>query len=55
MQDETAPSPARASTTPRSTAPASCALAPAATEREAQDFVAAVRREHADATHNCYA
>jgi uncharacterized YigZ family protein len=32
-----------------------CALAPAATEREAQDFVARVRREHADATHNCWA
>lgn len=32
-----------------------CALAPAATEREAQDFVAAVRREHPDATHNCFA
>src|SRR3954470_20131833 len=32
-----------------------CALAPAATEKEAQDFVASVRREHADATHNCYA
>ena len=32
-----------------------CALAPAATEQEAQDFVAAVRKEHADATHNCFA
>ncbi|GAQ52761.1 YigZ family protein [Streptomyces acidiscabies] len=32
-----------------------CALAPAATEREAQDFVAAVRKEYADATHNCWA
>lgn len=32
-----------------------CALAPAATEREARDFIAAVRREHADATHNCWA
>ncbi|MFD7551368.1 YigZ family protein [Streptomyces sp. NPDC059578] len=32
-----------------------CALAPAATEREAQDFIARVRREHADATHNCSA
>ncbi|WP_221358581.1 YigZ family protein [Streptomyces beigongshangae] len=32
-----------------------CALAPAATEREARDFVAAVRKEHADATHNCFA
>ena len=32
-----------------------CALAPAATEQEAQDFNAGVRKEHADATHNCYA
>ncbi|MGW0584019.1 YigZ family protein [Streptomyces sp. NPDC002920] len=32
-----------------------CALAPAATEREAQDFIASVRKEHADATHNCWA
>jgi uncharacterized YigZ family protein len=32
-----------------------CALAPAATEQEAQRFVAAVRKEHADATHNCWA
>ncbi|MFC8080254.1 YigZ family protein [Streptomyces sp. NPDC057307] len=32
-----------------------CALAPAATEQEAQDFVAGVRREHPTATHNCYA
>ncbi|MFI2373917.1 YigZ family protein [Streptomyces sp. NPDC018964] len=32
-----------------------CALAPAATEQEAQDFIAAVRKEHADATHNCWA
>ena len=32
-----------------------CALAPAATEQEAQEFVAAVRKEHADATHNCFA
>ncbi|WP_228981596.1 YigZ family protein [Streptomyces sp. DH12] len=32
-----------------------CALAPAATEREAQDFVARVRREHPTATHNCFA
>ncbi|WP_330468660.1 YigZ family protein [Streptomyces longwoodensis] len=32
-----------------------CALAPAATEREAQEFVAAVRKEHADANHNCWA
>ncbi|GAA5216398.1 YigZ family protein [Streptomyces thinghirensis] len=32
-----------------------CALAPAATEQEAQAFVAAVRKEHADASHNCWA
>ncbi|MGW4167619.1 YigZ family protein [Streptomyces chartreusis] len=32
-----------------------CALAPAATEQQAQDFLAAVRKEHADATHNCWA
>src|SRR5690606_20494504 len=32
-----------------------CAVAPAATEQEAQDFIAAVRKEHADATHNCWA
>ena len=32
-----------------------CALAPAATEQEAQDFLGAVRKEHADATHNCWA
>ncbi|MCX5337709.1 MULTISPECIES: YigZ family protein [unclassified Streptomyces] len=32
-----------------------CALAPAATEQEAQDFIASVRKEHADATHNCFA
>ncbi|MCS0635643.1 YigZ family protein [Streptomyces sp. LP05-1] len=32
-----------------------CALAPAATEAEAQEFVARVRREHPTATHNCYA
>ncbi|MFI0980321.1 YigZ family protein [Streptomyces sp. NPDC021093] len=32
-----------------------CALAPAATEQEAQDFVARVRREHPTASHNCYA
>jgi hypothetical protein len=31
------------------------AFAPAATEHEAQDFIAGVRKEHADATHNCYA
>ncbi|MEE1768259.1 YigZ family protein [Streptomyces sp. JV185] len=32
-----------------------CALAPAATEEEAQDFVARVRRQHPTATHNCFA
>ncbi|GGZ55496.1 YigZ family protein [Streptomyces inusitatus] len=32
-----------------------CALAPAATEEEAQAFVARVRKEHPTATHNCYA
>ncbi|MGW4924151.1 YigZ family protein [Streptomyces parvulus] len=32
-----------------------CALAPAATEEEAQAFVACVRKEHADASHNCWA
>lgn len=32
-----------------------CALAPAATEGEAQAFVARVRAEHPGATHNCYA
>ncbi|MFJ2821445.1 YigZ family protein [Streptomyces toxytricini] len=32
-----------------------CSLAPAATEQEAQDFVARIRREHPAATHNCYA
>ncbi|MEU4981430.1 YigZ family protein [Streptomyces sp. NPDC021969] len=32
-----------------------CALAPAATEQDAQAFVAGVRKEHADATHNCWA
>lgn len=32
-----------------------CALAPAATEQEAQDFVARVRKEHPAASHNCYA
>ncbi|WKX73883.1 YigZ family protein [Streptomyces sp. XD-27] len=32
-----------------------CALAPAATEREAQDFVRRVRAEHPTATHNCFA
>ncbi|MFJ2607254.1 YigZ family protein [Streptomyces sp. NPDC091279] len=32
-----------------------CALAPAATEQEAQEFIAALRKEHADASHNCWA
>ncbi|GAA0582438.1 YigZ family protein [Streptomyces crystallinus] len=32
-----------------------CALAPAATEQEAQDFIARVRAEHPTATHNCFA
>ncbi|MGC4950811.1 YigZ family protein [Streptomyces sp. DT224] len=32
-----------------------CALAPAASEEEAQEFIARVRREHPTATHNCYA
>uniref|UniRef100_A0AAU2VZC2 YigZ family protein n=1 Tax=Streptomyces sp. NBC_00008 TaxID=2903610 RepID=A0AAU2VZC2_9ACTN len=32
-----------------------CALAPAATEQEAQDFVARVRKEHPAASHNCFA
>lgn len=32
-----------------------CALAPAATEQEAQEFVALVRKEHPTATHNCFA
>lgn len=32
-----------------------CALAPVATEQEAQDFVARVRREHPAASHNCFA
>ncbi|MCX3064036.1 YigZ family protein [Streptomyces beihaiensis] len=32
-----------------------CALAPAATEREAQEFVARVRAEHPTASHHCYA
>ncbi|MER5769326.1 YigZ family protein [Streptomyces sp. NPDC001985] len=32
-----------------------CALAPAATEEEAQAFIARVRGEHATATHNCFA
>ncbi|MEV4945774.1 YigZ family protein [Streptomyces sp. NPDC053755] len=32
-----------------------CALAPVATEQEAQAFVARVRKEHPTATHNCFA
>ncbi|WP_406098816.1 YigZ family protein [Streptomyces sp. NBC_01013] len=32
-----------------------CALAPAATEQDAQDFVARIRREHPTASHNCFA
>ncbi|KQX57426.1 MULTISPECIES: YigZ family protein [unclassified Streptomyces] len=32
-----------------------CALAPVADEREAQEFVARVRKEHPTATHNCFA
>ncbi|MFI6938940.1 YigZ family protein [Streptomyces sp. NPDC050418] len=32
-----------------------CALAPAATEQEAQDFIARIRKEHPTATHNCWA
>lgn len=32
-----------------------CALAPAATEQEAQDFIARVRKEHPTANHNCFA
>ncbi|AZM88077.1 MULTISPECIES: YigZ family protein [Streptomyces] len=32
-----------------------CSIAPAATEREAQEFIARVRKEHPTATHNCYA
>jgi uncharacterized YigZ family protein len=32
-----------------------CALAPAATEQEAQDFIARIRTEHPTATHNCFA
>jgi uncharacterized YigZ family protein len=32
-----------------------CALAPAATEQEAQDFIRTVRKEHPGATHNCFA
>ncbi|MER5553955.1 YigZ family protein [Streptomyces sp. NPDC002793] len=32
-----------------------CALAPAATEQEAQEFIARVRKEHPAANHNCFA
>lgn len=32
-----------------------CALAPAATEEEAQAFLARVRREHPGASHHCFA
>ncbi|MEU4080477.1 YigZ family protein [Streptomyces venezuelae] len=32
-----------------------CALAPVADEREAQEFVARVRKEHPTASHNCFA
>ncbi|MFE7748749.1 YigZ family protein [Streptomyces sp. NPDC057428] len=32
-----------------------CALAPAATEHEAQEFVARIRKEHPTANHNCFA
>lgn len=32
-----------------------CAIAPAGSEQEAQEFVRQVRREHPDATHNCFA
>ena len=32
-----------------------CALAPAATEQEAQEFIARVRTQHPSATHNCFA
>ncbi|MEU6486689.1 YigZ family protein [Streptomyces sp. NPDC046887] len=32
-----------------------CALAPAATEEEAQEFVARIRRERPTATHHCFA
>jgi uncharacterized YigZ family protein len=32
-----------------------CALAPAATEEEAQAFVQRIRKEHPTATHNCFA
>ncbi|MDK9497904.1 YigZ family protein [Streptomyces katrae] len=32
-----------------------CSIAPAATEQEAQEFIARVRKAHPTATHNCYA
>ncbi|MET9483903.1 YigZ family protein [Streptomyces sp. NPDC006638] len=32
-----------------------CALAPVADEREAQDFVAGIRKEHPAASHHCFA
>jgi uncharacterized YigZ family protein len=32
-----------------------CALAPAATEQQAQDFIRRIRGEHPGATHNCFA
>jgi uncharacterized YigZ family protein len=32
-----------------------CALAPAATEQEAQEFIAHIRTQHPSATHNCFA
>src|SRR5215203_5363827 len=32
-----------------------CALAPAATEEEAQEFIARIRKEHPGANHNCWA
>ncbi|MBV9025480.1 MAG: YigZ family protein [Streptomycetaceae bacterium] len=32
-----------------------CALAPAVTEQEAQEFIARVRTQHPSATHNCFA
>ncbi|MFE4539275.1 YigZ family protein [Streptomyces scopuliridis] len=32
-----------------------CALAPVATEEEAQEFIARIRKEHPTATHNCFA
>jgi uncharacterized YigZ family protein len=32
-----------------------CALAPAATEQQAQDFIRRIRKEHPTAAHNCFA